>query len=361
MQPLAGGAVNTHWRLVAGGATYVLRRYLRRNAGSDTAYEHSLLTSLAQLGWPVAPPVPLADGTTLLHMAADRWSLFEFMTGKPADSAVGTALKQGAALALLHAAGRTWAAEQEARSSASLSQRQGFGRVGDLDVYIRPEGYASVTELLAWYDRTDRERSRSLAARLESSGERLDPGGLGGLTDTVVHWDFSGANLLWRGGRLSAILDFDFAHVDARVADVARSLLHGFLAQKGGLPAVDAYAWVGDWIQGYCAHAWPPLAEAELAAVPDLMLASELWNTVLPLSIYSRGGPDWMRGSVVGSIDWRLGQIESARPELAATVAAGAARAGADEPLGPQVAFDARSAILYNRRDKLGDNQGVAP
>jgi Ser/Thr protein kinase RdoA (MazF antagonist) len=42
-----------------------------------------------------------------------------------------------------------------------------------------------------------------------------------GLPRSVIHGDFNGGNLLFRNQKLTGVLDFDFAHPDLRVVDIA--------------------------------------------------------------------------------------------------------------------------------------------
>jgi Ser/Thr protein kinase RdoA (MazF antagonist) len=127
--------------------------------------------------------------------------------------------------------------------------------------------------------------------------------------------------VLFEDDEVTALLDFDFVHRDARAADIARSLVI-----ECGTDAERLQRWLG----GYAAHADPPLSSAELDIVPSLMIANEIWNTIVPLALAEGedgDAVDAMRASALASIDERLPALEAAQPALRRAIwAAGAMR-----------------------------------
>ncbi len=80
----------------------------------------------------------------------------------------------------------------------------------------------------------------------------------------VVHRGFDGTDLLMDGGRVIAILDFEFAAPDLRALDLAVALTQftRILTEVGRRRA-------GAFVRAYMAAF--PLTPAEMAALPDLM------------------------------------------------------------------------------------------
>jgi len=93
-----------------------------------------------------------------------------------------------------------------------------------------------------------------------------------------VHGDFHTGNLLFHAGQLSAVLDFDFARVDLRVADVAIAL--GFLVDKAARAAL---------LAGY--HAQQPLSAPERRLLAPLRRARELERLGYALRRWQKGEP----------------------------------------------------------------------
>jgi Ser/Thr protein kinase RdoA (MazF antagonist) len=298
VERLAGGAVNEHWRVgLRGGGIRVLRRYHDRHAPEGTAYEHEVLAFLERRGWPVAAPIA-ADGSTVVSTSAGRWALFPFLPGEPPPDTLRSLQRKGALLALLHVDLEEW---------DSPGQRPAFSRVTDLDTCVRPEGWASFTELIEWFAGVDAGRAEALTGFRERNLHALAQLGYHDQLDVVIYNECLANNVLFEGETVTGILDFDLTHEDARVADIGRSL------------AVDCGTdgWrVHSWVAGYQAHAAPPLSLLEADLVPPVMVANEIWNAVVPLSIASRGGAEWMLASARRSIDERLPALEGAQTEL---------------------------------------------
>jgi homoserine kinase type II len=278
IEPLTAGGVNRHWRVRSGGATYVLRRYNPRHDPAGTAYEHQALAFLAALAWPVAAPLPAPDGTTVLHAPDGRYALFPFLPGAPAAHGDRDILRlKGRTLARLH---------QDLAGWPIAGQRPGWGRVADLDAAVQPDGHASLDALLSVVAAGHPVGAAALRMERAANLAELSRLGHDGLPDIVVHFEFYGANLLFEGGALSGLLDFDFIHRDTRVADIGRSLIIDG-SQRAPGRFLDA-AVVCAWVEGYASHT--PLTEQERRLIVPLARANLLWLVAVPLSIWTVTG-----------------------------------------------------------------------
>ena len=304
---LAGGAANEHWRAETADGPRVLRRYHPRRATESLPWEHDLLRFLAGRRWPVAAPIATAAGETVVETPGGRWALFPFLRGAPPGGGGLALQRKGSLLALLHADLAAW---------PPRGQRPTFGRVADLDAAVAPEGFRSFEDFLARYAADDPDRAAALAACRQRNAAELRELGYDAQPAAAVYYECFGANVLFVEDTVTALLDFDMAHEDARVADVARSL------------AIDCGsdgAKVRRWLAGYAAHADPRLGPGEAALIPPLMVASELWNAVVPLSIHARAPSPTLLRSAQASIDTRLPLFEAVRPALARAASAAAA------------------------------------
>ena len=305
VEPLSGGAVNEHWRVDTGdGEPRVLRRYHRRQTQPSVAYEHRLLQFLHERSWPVAPAI-VASGGSQLETQSGRWALFPFRAGAPPDLDQRTMQRKGSLLALLHVDLREW----------DEGQRPGFGRITDLDTPLRLDGFADFHALVAWFALTDPERAARLEEMRDLVVALLDGLGYNDLPDDVVYFECLGNNILFEGDDVSALLDFDIAHRDARIADIGRSLVTD--------------AWMDGWrahafVAGYQAHADPPLTPVEATLLAPMMLAAEFWTTCIALAISDRHPADWLTASIRNAIDERLPKLEAAQGELARVLKAAA-------------------------------------
>lgn len=303
---LTGGAANEHWRAETEQGPRVLRRYHPRRATESLPYEHDLLRFLADRKWPVPAPIATEDGETVVETDEGRWALFPFMRGAPPERSELVLQRKGSLLALLHEDLVEW---------ESPGQRPTFGRVTDLDAAVAPEGFRSFEDFLAWYADEDPERAAVLAETRQRNVADLDEHGYGDQPDSVIYYECFGANVLFVEDTVTAMLDFDMAHEDARVADIARSLV---------LDCGSDNQRVRSWLAGYAAHASPRLDTDEAELIPPLMVATELWNTVAPLSMCAQQPSESRLKSAQVSIDHRLPLFEVVQPQLARVASAAA-------------------------------------
>ncbi|MDP9381998.1 MAG: phosphotransferase [Chloroflexota bacterium] len=203
---------NTHWLVDTPDRRVVLRRYAPGRSHGDVAYELRLLEHLVGRGWPVptrvAPPVEAAGSV---------WCLFRHMPGRAPGprSVAGVCAEQrrrGRLLAQLHA---------DMAELVGLGQREGWRRA-DEGLYDRT-GKPPVDELLSRYERASPEEGGVLRTYADRMRERLGELLPHAPAPAVIHGDFTPWNLRYARGGLSAVLDFDAAHLDLRVADFALS------------------------------------------------------------------------------------------------------------------------------------------
>ncbi|MEX0751261.1 MAG: phosphotransferase [Dehalococcoidia bacterium] len=198
-----GGHANQHWRVESGGRSMVLTRYADRF--HDIDYQLRLLARLRELRWPVPEAVDepaRVEGRT--------WCLFTWLPGAARwphpDREERRA--RGRLLAELHDA---------TAQLGSLRQRDGYALSDEL---IRdPE----LPPLLRDYELIRPVEGRILLRYLEHALACFDRIGPIHAETIVLHGDFSPWNLLFEGNNLTGVLDFEFAHLNYRVADFALS------------------------------------------------------------------------------------------------------------------------------------------
>ncbi|HXE72648.1 MAG TPA: phosphotransferase [Candidatus Nitrosotenuis sp.] len=300
VQKLEGQGPDEHWRLQVDGREFrVLRRYHPRHNPRGTAFEHQVLDFLAGLGWPVAAALPSQGGTTVVQTPAGLWALFPFLPGSPAPPDTIFLQRKGVVLAVLH---------RDLAGGEFPAQRPGFGRVTDLDLYLQPYGFQAFEDLAERLSAIDPGRAQALVRLRRRSLEECLRAGYEDLPVQVIHNQCLGGNVLFVDRDVTGLLDFGSTHCDARMADVGRSLD----VDCGPDPALQAR-----WLAGYAAFAEPPISPAEAGALPALVLASALWNTVMPLALALSGwGESSLLDSALRSLDHDLPRREAALDEM---------------------------------------------
>ena len=231
---LDGGRCNSNYRFRAGAAVYVFRRYARE----DPAAQRRESAAMALAGNLVPVPGVLASGI--------GWTVGRFLPGSPLGQAPApeAVVAAGRALAAIGsvrfpAVGDVLAGEATEPGpsegpcdflEASLGQRRVQESLGDLLLPVR--------ELL--------RRERPRFEEMEQDAR-------------LVHGDFRPDNLLVEGGRISGVLDWEFAHAGSPYEDV------GNLMRHLGAPYADAVA------TGLCSGGFPlPSDWVRRAALADL-------------------------------------------------------------------------------------------
>lgn len=258
-----------------GAGDFVWKLYQTFDDPAPLHYEARLLTWLAGLGLPFAVPAPLPDRAgDAISRAGDGWqALSPLLPGDrpdPRDPVQVVAI--GAALGELHRALEPYSRETRPNAPA-------FGDLDRLHPAI-PSPEALTPEVFGLPG--DPPRDRALAWwREHLAGLRaFIAGPYAALPRQPIHGDFAPSNTLYHDGRLSAILDFEFAAPDARALDLASGLEYT-LRYWEGTPPEELWPIASAFCRGYARR--NRLTDAEIDAIPQLMLlrdtVSTLWHT----------------------------------------------------------------------------------
>jgi homoserine kinase type II len=304
--PIAEGRMNRHWRVATAGATFVLRQYNALRSADAIDFEHRLLAHAAGRGWPVAQPLPLAAGPTVLAHEDAYFALFPFLPGEPApyDSVANKRIK-GRLLARLH---------DDLANFPRDGQRDGFGRAWELDLLVAPAAQGTFNELLARLGREHNDLATAIRTQRYRSLRELSRLGYGDLPEAIAHADFHHDNVLFQDGALSALLDFDNARWDSRAFDIAASLCIECLDLAANHDAIDL-RFAEAFLNGYAtAH---PLDPAEAALLVPLCRAWYLAFVALRLTQWTTATSPKAIASIVRTAERRFPALEAIAPQLA--------------------------------------------
>lgn len=251
--------VNTHWRVADGRRRLVLRRYGHADdaVGSSALWEAEAVARIAACGLPVpqaiAGPVRLGDAI---------WALFPFLPGRHLGrSAVDEPryLRLGGTLADIH---------RGTEAMICPPQRPGF-QEAVFGALPRTGGERRREALLKVADDADAVLGHRLRCELEALEARNLPDVFAGAPRRIVHSDFVPWNLRFQGGRFSALLDFELAHVDVEAMDLASArrgyhdaVVTGYLSRRP-LPTAQVAALDALWTASLFTWVWVMLEEAE--------------------------------------------------------------------------------------------------
>jgi len=202
---VGAGRNNEHWYV---GAGLVLRRYGPFRSDAAIGYEHAIVGQLRERGWPVAVPIPSDAGRSVVVAVGRRYSLFPRLAGRRGIPARPRQPKElGRLLGRLH---------RDLAAVAVAGPPDTFPRI--LQMPADP----------AWQrlDALDDPVLTGLIRRkLAEVRAAAGPFARGRLDGQLVHGDWHDGNILYQGGTVSGVLDFDFAHADLPLVDVAIATL----------------------------------------------------------------------------------------------------------------------------------------
>lgn len=283
LTPLTNGVNNLVFRVeTAAGPPRILRIY-RNHADLDRVrHEVALLAALRAATLPFAVPTPLPTRTgALIHILQldDDWLagalavLWTELAGTHPDPVNhAQAEAAGAALALLDIAlAAINATTLPGRAAPPLRKlRQRVSAPDDIETALLQLPLPP-------------EDTASLVDHLRSAETHILPL-YASLPQQLVHADLDLSNILMEGPRVSGVLDFEFAHVDLRIADLQvlmsswRPELVGTGAEWGVMEALG---------RGYTAHL--PLQPGEAQALPLLFRLHAIGGLMRSIAWYRQG------------------------------------------------------------------------
>ncbi|WP_245790658.1 phosphotransferase [Streptomyces monashensis] len=245
---LADGLMNANWRLDTPVGSFALKRVtdaslerLQRNLG--------VLAALGAEGVPVSAPILTISGSLVAQVGGGAWCLFPWVAGSHVRGVDLTLIQVnalGVHLGRLHASlGRACGrgllpGVPETISADVTSPERAVEKAGRLSAAVRDKGTGSDfdKEVAAALD-----HRRALVFKYADHRPRSStPEGDHGWT----HGDVQYRNLLWEGGELAAVLDWDRVAVRPYAEEVVRTAQVQF-----GVGGVFDLARVSAFVGGY--------------------------------------------------------------------------------------------------------------
>ncbi len=264
-----------------------LRRYRQGIKAEEVEFEHSVINHLVTKGFElVARVIPTANGRTFVEQAEDGgtgqavfYALFEFLPGEDRYSWVDPKCDKGE----LACAARVLAEFHGAVFDLSPAGRRYEPRIPDLlpQIARNVEMCAAKAGATAFdiYLLENRDFVLdSICRTLRAIGERETDE----LVQQVIHCDYHPGNLKFQHEIITGLFDFDWSKVDARCFDVALALFYFCTAWEGERAGELRLDDVATFLHAYQdalrgTHQAGPLNDAELALLPDLIGASNLY------------------------------------------------------------------------------------
>lgn len=232
VRPVAEGLMNRNWRVTTQSGVVAVKQVL--DIGADAARrQHAAARALADRGLPVPAPVTGPEGVTLLEQPAGLFAVLPWAAGAHRSGLSLTSAEcevLGRLLGQLHAGLAQVMPADVAEVKVPVTEAAAAKE--RIDRYL---GLIEAKPVLDVFDRHARRRLHQRRELLENAAHlRPDEDALTGPAGWT-HGDFHDLNVLWDGGRVSAVLDWDRLGVRPLAGEVARSatLLFGYGDRRG--------------------------------------------------------------------------------------------------------------------------------
>ena len=267
------------------GAYLLKRRALGKDDPDRVKFCHGIQLHLAAKQFPLPHLIGTRhENNSMLRLGEQTYELFEYIQGTPYDQSLEATQDAGKALGLMHKLLKDYD-----------------------DGYTPPTGsyhdarsvYTSFTQIPKVLSRRQPDRDADtikkhnhLISELEKcyrvAVKRVQEAGLDDWPTQIVHSDWHPGNMLFRGKRVVAIIDYDTARIHQRVIDIANGALQ-FSIIGGG---EDPLAWPEGidlarfkrFLIGYDTVPDNVLSLAELRIIPWLMMQALIAESVIPIA-----------------------------------------------------------------------------
>jgi len=268
------------------------RFLLKRRSEGASSLERILFTHRVQLQLAErAFPLPRLLGTRHTNSSVLEWrgglyEVYVFVQGVPFVASAAHAHAAGAALANLHAALADFDTSSAPRLLRGYHARSDLpsqlGVIPDRVSSVQPDAPAVARTTLAGAVSNLRD-AYTLAC------ENADRANASQWPAQVIHGDWHPGNLLFtKQNGVAAALDYDAARIEPRAFDLANGALQ-FSITRGesdpdNWPASPDYSRLRVFVRGYDGDEPHRISEAELAALPWLMIEALIVEAVAPVA-----------------------------------------------------------------------------
>ncbi|TJY70460.1 hypothetical protein E4J89_07135 [Arthrobacter sp. CAU 1506] len=263
------GTSNLSWFVSTDAGEVVLRRSHNLKTVAGAQFECSLIDHLRRHGYPAPPIQRSRDGAICVQVGGVLHTVMHLMPGHafdPGNTDQLAAAAQG--LARYHAIVSKLTPAEQDRSSGLAA----LGHMGQEHLFAAIDVVSPLLDVNAGAE--VQEEARYLAGRMEQLniglGQRQKD-----LTALAIHGSYGQSALLFDGGLLTGVLDFDRSAHDLLTLDLAYAVRSFCRQDPVGGPGDDIDKDLcRTFLRHYRSHT--PLADTDLAALPEVFQAHRL-------------------------------------------------------------------------------------
>jgi len=273
------------------GTMLLKRRAQGRDDPSRVAFAHALQIHLEDLGFPVAGLIGTRrDNNSLLRLGEHTYEMFRYIDGGRRDPGTRTAGLAGASLGHLHRLLSTFDPPFAAPTGSFHGATHLAAMLEQVPTAVTAADGLSNAGAVSTI-------TKRLGRVYADASDRVEQLGFADWPQSNLHGDWHPGNLLFGADRerVAAVLDFDAARRENRMADLANGALQFSmrmtdLDDPSSWPDALETASIQAFVRGYDSGSAEPLGPEELAALPWLMLEAMILETIMPIATTGRFG-----------------------------------------------------------------------
>ncbi|MBC7249096.1 MAG: phosphotransferase [Anaerolineae bacterium] len=299
----AGGQRSQTWLISTDRGRYALKQYPDTLDVLAVEFEHALLEYLQQARFPAPHLVHTRQGKTWLVQDGKLYACFEFLNGFrysdyfffPSSSQARYLVQAAQMLAEYHRLVADFVPPgRKVDGFKAYSRQRWHGKEWYLEeMEACREALENHLAEHEWWTRWTGIRSR--LATLWDELEGMDAAPIPALP---IHGDYGPYNLLYRNGQLTAVLDFECAHLDWRLTEVMSATVR-FASRRGG--GLDVFR-ARQFLRAY--NDVNPLTTEERRVAPQLFELSRLRNLIKALIRFREQGTASSLATVGRMLAW---------------------------------------------------------
>jgi homoserine kinase type II len=268
------------------GPFLLKRRALGKDEPEKVAFCHGIQLHLASRQFPLPHLIGTRnDNNSMLRLGEYTYELFEYIQGTPYDQSLEATQDAGKILALMHKLLLNHDYDASVVTGTSYHNAKSvYNACRTIPTTLARKNPKQTGETA----RANAKLVQTLQAFYDDAVARVEAAGLLDWPRQIVHSDWHPGNMLFRGQRVVAVIDYDTARVHQRIIDIANGALQFSILGGGEDPltwpeGIDL-ARFKRFLMGYDAVPDVVLTRAELQVVPWLMIQALIAEAVIPVA-----------------------------------------------------------------------------
>jgi Ser/Thr protein kinase RdoA (MazF antagonist) len=264
----------------AKGAFLLKRRAKDRADPFKVALAHTLQLFLASKQFPLPHLIGTrTDNNSMLQLFDCIYELFEFMQGEPYDGDLDATFDAGRVLGLYHKLLLDFQSTYTPPTGSYHNSEQ------VTQALLKAPTYVDKSEVDA---EEAAETFAFLSHAYHQAADDAEAAGIGSWPMQITHADWHPGNMLFKDNHVVGLIDYDSTRIERRVTDVANGVLQFSIIGGGASPPAEWPDYIDEtrykrFVRGY--EAATPISEAEIRAVPHLMIEALIAEAVLPIAV----------------------------------------------------------------------------